>query len=138
MQSRESITQMYSRFTDITNGLAGLGKTCDIRDMVRKILRSLPGSWTPKVTAIEEANDLRRMSLEKLIGSLMAHGINMERLGESSSRKKHSNTLKGEVMEKIGQPIRSRKLKKSGFSLVGSTWTKTSMVEGEGIIGKVP
>ncbi|MQM08163.1 hypothetical protein Taro_041017 [Colocasia esculenta] len=36
------------------------------------------------------------MSLEKLIGSLMAHEINMERLGESSSRKKHSNALKAE------------------------------------------
>ncbi|MQL86331.1 hypothetical protein Taro_018864 [Colocasia esculenta] len=94
MQSEESITQMYSRFTDITNGLAGLGKTYDIGYMVRKILRSLPASWTPKVTTIEEANDLRRMSLEKLIGSLMAHEINMERLGESSSRKKHSNALK--------------------------------------------
>ncbi|MQM12706.1 hypothetical protein Taro_045626 [Colocasia esculenta] len=85
---------MYSRFTDITNGLAGLGKTYEIRDMVRKILSSLLASWTPKVTAIEEANDLKRMSLEKLIGSLMAHEINMERLGESSSRKKHSNALK--------------------------------------------
>ncbi|MQL68791.1 hypothetical protein Taro_001033 [Colocasia esculenta] len=48
------------------------------------------------VTAIEEANDLKRMSLEKLIGSLMAHEINMERLGESSSRKKQSNALKAE------------------------------------------
>ncbi|MQM17896.1 hypothetical protein Taro_050877 [Colocasia esculenta] len=64
--------------------------------MVRKILRSLLSSRTPKVTAIEEANDLKRMSLEKLIGSLMAHEINMERLGESSSRKKHSNALKAE------------------------------------------
>ncbi|MQM19043.1 hypothetical protein Taro_052041 [Colocasia esculenta] len=94
MQSGESITQMFSRFTDITNGLAGLGKTYEMGDMVRKILRSLPSSWTPKVTAIEEANDLKRMSLEKLIGSLMAHEINMERLGESSSRKKLSNALK--------------------------------------------
>ncbi|MQL82965.1 hypothetical protein Taro_015451 [Colocasia esculenta] len=34
------------------------------------------------------------MSLEKLIGSLMAHEINIERLGESSSRKKQSNALK--------------------------------------------
>ncbi|MQL91035.1 hypothetical protein Taro_023640 [Colocasia esculenta] len=72
MQPDESITQMFSRFTDITNGLAGLGKTYEIGDMVRKILRSLPSSWTPKVTTIEEANDLKRMSLEKLIGSLMA------------------------------------------------------------------
>ncbi|MQM12424.1 hypothetical protein Taro_045342 [Colocasia esculenta] len=82
MQPGESITQMYSRFTDITNGLAGLGKTYDMGDM------------TPKVTAKEESNDLKRMSLEKLIGSLMAHEINMERLGESSSRKKHNNALK--------------------------------------------
>ncbi|MQL91501.1 hypothetical protein Taro_024119, partial [Colocasia esculenta] len=82
MQPGESITQMYNRFIDITNGLAGLGKTYDMGDM------------TPKVTAIEEANDLKRMSLEKLIGSLMAHKINMERLGESSSRKKHNNALK--------------------------------------------
>ncbi|MQL83549.1 hypothetical protein Taro_016040, partial [Colocasia esculenta] len=73
-----------------------LGKTYEIGDMVRKILRSLPSTWTPKVTAIEEANDLKRMSLEKLIGSLMAHEINMERLRESSSRKKHSNALKAE------------------------------------------
>ncbi|MQM19816.1 hypothetical protein Taro_052828, partial [Colocasia esculenta] len=96
MQSGESITQMYSRFTDITNGSAGLGKSYEMGDMVRNILRSLPASWTPKVTAIEEANDLKRMSVEKLIGSLMAHEINMERLGESSSRKKHTNALMAE------------------------------------------
>ncbi|MQL70035.1 hypothetical protein Taro_002345 [Colocasia esculenta] len=94
MQLGETVTQMFSRFTDITNGLAGLGKSYEMGDMVWKILRSLPSSWTPKVTAIEEANDLKRMSLEKLIGSLMAHEINMERLGESSSRKKHTNALK--------------------------------------------
>ncbi|MQL90456.1 hypothetical protein Taro_023050 [Colocasia esculenta] len=99
MQSGETITQMYSQFTDITNGLAGLGKTYEMGDMVRKILRSLLASWTPKVTAMEEANDLKRMSLEKLIGSLMAHKINMERLRESSSRKKHSNALKAEEDE---------------------------------------
>ncbi|MQM20203.1 hypothetical protein Taro_053220 [Colocasia esculenta] len=94
MQPKESITQMFNRFTDITNGLAGLEKNYEMGDMVRKILRSLPASWTPKVTSIEKANDLKRMSLEKLIGSLMAHEINMERLRESSSRKKHSNALK--------------------------------------------
>ncbi|MQM09186.1 hypothetical protein Taro_042052 [Colocasia esculenta] len=98
MQQGESITQMYSRFTDITNGLAGLGKTYQMGDMVRKILRSLPASWTPKVTAIEEANDLKIMSLEKLIGSLIAHEINMERLRESSSRKKHSNASRQKKM----------------------------------------
>ncbi|MQL77297.1 hypothetical protein Taro_009704 [Colocasia esculenta] len=46
--------------------------------------------------------------------------------------------LKGELMEKMGQPIRSRNLKKSGFSLIGNVWTKISVVESEAIIGEVP
>ncbi|MQM13810.1 hypothetical protein Taro_046736 [Colocasia esculenta] len=46
--------------------------------------------------------------------------------------------LKGEVMEKMGQPIQSRNLKKSGFSLVGNIWTKNFMAEGEAIIGEAP
>ncbi|MQL68301.1 hypothetical protein Taro_000582 [Colocasia esculenta] len=49
---------------------------------------------TDKVRAIEEENDLMTMSLKKLIGSLMAHEINMERLGESSTKKKCNNALK--------------------------------------------
>ena len=40
-------------------------------------------------------------------------------------------------MEKMGQPIRSRNLKKSGFSLIGNVWTKTSVAESEAIIGEV-
>ncbi|MQM23101.1 hypothetical protein Taro_056163 [Colocasia esculenta] len=36
MQSGESITQMYSRFTDITNRLASLGKTYEMGDMLKK------------------------------------------------------------------------------------------------------
>ncbi|MQM08818.1 hypothetical protein Taro_041675 [Colocasia esculenta] len=46
-----------------------------------------------------------------------------------------TSTVK-ELMEKMGQPIRSRNLKKSGFSLVGNVWTKTSVAEGEAIIGE--
>ncbi|MQL83461.1 hypothetical protein Taro_015953 [Colocasia esculenta] len=45
--------------------------------------------------------------------------------------------LKGELMEKMGQPIKSRNLKKSGFSLIGNVWTKTSVAESEAIIGEV-
>ncbi|MQM11561.1 hypothetical protein Taro_044469 [Colocasia esculenta] len=46
--------------------------------------------------------------------------------------------LKREVMEKMSQPIRSKNLKKSGFFLVGNVWTKTSVAEGEAIIGGAP
>ncbi|MQM09416.1 hypothetical protein Taro_042284 [Colocasia esculenta] len=90
----ESISQMYNKFTKIINGLASLGKKYSQGEMIRKILRYLPAKWTPKATAIEEANDLSTMTFEKLIGSLMAHEINMERLGESSFRRSPNNAFK--------------------------------------------
>ncbi|MQM15682.1 hypothetical protein Taro_048630 [Colocasia esculenta] len=44
--------------------------------------------------------------------------------------------LNGEVSDKMGQAIRSRNLKKNDFSLVAGVWTKTSVAEGEAIIGE--
>ncbi|KAL6321698.1 hypothetical protein AAG906_031207 [Vitis piasezkii] len=44
---------------------------------VIKILRSLPKKWETKVTAIQEAKDLTKLSLEELIGSLMTYEINL-------------------------------------------------------------
>ncbi|MQL75640.1 hypothetical protein Taro_008017 [Colocasia esculenta] len=39
------------------------------------------------------------------------------------------------VVEKMGQCIRSRNLKKSGFSVIEGVWSKTTVAEGEAIIG---
>ncbi|MQM19405.1 hypothetical protein Taro_052409 [Colocasia esculenta] len=46
--------------------------------------------------------------------------------------------VSGAVVEKMGQSIRSRNLKKIGFSVQNGIWTKTSVAEGEAIIGDVP
>ncbi|MQL96951.1 hypothetical protein Taro_029635 [Colocasia esculenta] len=45
--------------------------------------------------------------------------------------------LSGTVVEKMGQAIRSRNLRKCGFSVVNGVWSKTSMVEGEAIMEEV-
>ncbi|MQL79049.1 hypothetical protein Taro_011491 [Colocasia esculenta] len=42
--------------------------------------------------------------------------------------------LSGAVVEKMGQAIRSRNLKKSGFSVESGVWFKASVAEGEAII----
>ena len=42
MEPTESITNMFTRFTDIVNSLKYLGKDYTNSDLVRKILRSLP------------------------------------------------------------------------------------------------
>ncbi|GAV62914.1 DUF4219 domain-containing protein/UBN2 domain-containing protein, partial [Cephalotus follicularis] len=72
------ISDMFTRFTTIINSLKNLGKSYSNQELVRKILRCLPKSWTPKVTAIEEAKDLSTLPLEQLLGSLMTHETTMK------------------------------------------------------------
>ncbi|GAV83497.1 DUF4219 domain-containing protein/UBN2 domain-containing protein, partial [Cephalotus follicularis] len=72
------ISDMFTRFTTIINSLKNLGKYYPNQELVRKILRCLLKSWTPKVTAIEEAKDLSTLPLEQLLGSLMTHEMTMK------------------------------------------------------------
>ena len=78
MEANESIKEMFTRFTEIINNLDSLGKTFTTEENVRKILRSLPkAKWEPKVTAIEEAQDLTVLELDDLQGKLLTHELLM-------------------------------------------------------------
>ncbi|GAV69277.1 LOW QUALITY PROTEIN: zf-CCHC domain-containing protein/UBN2 domain-containing protein, partial [Cephalotus follicularis] len=48
MHNDECMSDMFSRFTTIVNSLKNLGKSYSNQELVRKILRCLPRSWTPK------------------------------------------------------------------------------------------
>ncbi|GAV62619.1 zf-CCHC domain-containing protein/UBN2 domain-containing protein [Cephalotus follicularis] len=78
MKENENISGMFVRFTNIINSLQSLNKCYTNSEMVRKILRCLPKSWMPKVTAIEEAKDLNTLPLEELLGSLMTHEMTIK------------------------------------------------------------
>ncbi|GAV79545.1 UBN2 domain-containing protein, partial [Cephalotus follicularis] len=75
----DDIKSMFSRFTNIINALQALDKIYSNSEMVRKILRCLPRSWMPKVTAIEEAKNPNVLALEDLLGSLMTHELSMQK-----------------------------------------------------------
>ena len=77
MKDDENIESMYSRFKILVAGLQVLKRSYTTSDHVRKILRSLPSRWRPKVTAIQEAKDLDTLGLEELISSLMSHEIEL-------------------------------------------------------------
>ncbi|CAI0550852.1 unnamed protein product [Linum tenue] len=64
---------MDKRFSTLVNRLKGLGKDFTSKELVRKVLRSLPLEWMAKRTVIEEVKDLNVLSLENLIGSLLSH-----------------------------------------------------------------
>ncbi|KAA0060050.1 gag-pol polyprotein [Cucumis melo var. makuwa] len=66
----EFIAEFNARVLDIANELDALGEKMSDSKLVRKVLRSLPSKFNMKVTAIEEANDLSKMKLDELFGSL--------------------------------------------------------------------
>ena len=53
IKSDESITEMFTSFTNITNSLKSLDKSYSNSDLVRKVLRSLPRTWKANVTTIQ-------------------------------------------------------------------------------------
>ena len=87
MEEQESIDQMFGRFQTITNNLRSLGKVYTTQEHVRKILRSLPRQWRPKVTAIQEARDLSTLALENLLGSLKVHELELNEEGTEKRAK---------------------------------------------------
>ncbi|GAV73189.1 DUF4219 domain-containing protein/UBN2 domain-containing protein [Cephalotus follicularis] len=78
MKENQNIFGMFVRFTNIINSLQSLNKCYTNSEMLRKILRCLPKSWMPKVTAIEEAKDLNTLPLEELLGSPMTHEMTIK------------------------------------------------------------
>ncbi|GAV70927.1 zf-CCHC domain-containing protein/UBN2 domain-containing protein [Cephalotus follicularis] len=93
MNENEDIKSMFSRFTNIINALQALDKTYSNSEMVRKILRCLPRSWTPKVTAIEEAKNLKVLALEDLLGSLMTHELSMQKKDDDEEKEKKKKKI---------------------------------------------
>ena len=53
--------------------------------IVRKILRSLPESFSAKVTAIEESKDLDDIKIQELIGSLQTYELSLPTQRKSKS-----------------------------------------------------
>ena len=98
MDPNETISAMFTRFTDIINGLKCLGRNYSNADLVQKILRSLPDKWDPKVTAIQEAKDLNTLPLDELMGSLITHELTLQHRNEDELKKKKSIALKA-IME---------------------------------------
>ncbi|GAU40502.1 hypothetical protein TSUD_189840 [Trifolium subterraneum] len=104
MKEEETIDQMYGRFTSIINELNSLGKSYTTRERIRKILRCLPKTWRPIVTAITVAKDLTKVSLEDLIGSLKAHESVLQE--EKPKRKMIAlETQSGECSQKDETPF---------------------------------
>lgn len=96
MKEDENIETMFSRFQILVYDLQFLNKIYTTSDHVKKILRSRHVKWGLRVTAIQEAKDFNKLTLENLISSRKSH--EMELIGNEPAKKSKSITMKS--MEK--------------------------------------
>ena len=75
MSDKETVMDICTRFTHVTNKLKSLGKSFIIEELVRKILRFFLHSWETKVTATQEAKKMDEISLDELIGNLQTYKL---------------------------------------------------------------
>jgi hypothetical protein len=73
MKEYETIGKYFLRVEGIVNAMKALGETFGEPSLVHKILRSLPDRFNPKVSSIEELNDLKTLSFDQLLGTLTAY-----------------------------------------------------------------
>lgn len=73
MKAGEKVDELLSRTMRIITQIRSYGDTIEDRKIVPKLLRSLPPSFYPIVTTIEESKDIRQPSLTALMGSLKTH-----------------------------------------------------------------
>ncbi|XP_070041144.1 uncharacterized protein [Nicotiana tomentosiformis] len=75
MKESEPIQVMMTRFTIIKNELKSFENVFTSEELVSKVLRILPASWESKVTAIHEAKELDKISLDELTENLKTHQV---------------------------------------------------------------
>ncbi|XP_071724666.1 uncharacterized protein [Rutidosis leptorrhynchoides] len=93
MKPGESITDMFSRFTDIVNGLENQGQKISDPMKVNKLLRGLSKDWNHIKTSIRETQRIMPLSVDELIGTLQSYEV--ERINEDEDpRGKKSIALK--------------------------------------------
>lgn len=85
MDDNETFDVFYAKLSDIANSSFNLGEKIPESKIVRKILRSLPERFQPKVTAIEEVQNIDNLSVEQLVGNLQAYEANLRQPKKSKS-----------------------------------------------------
>jgi len=94
MNEKESIDDMITKFTKITNGFSSLGDKIDNDQKVKKVIYALPPSWRVKSTTLKKLNDKKKMGLISLIGNLKTHEMKRKAREEKVPQKKKSLTFK--------------------------------------------
>ena len=94
MLENESIAEMLTRFTKITNELSSLGDNIDNDQKIRKVIRALLKAWEVKITTLKELNDREEMDFSGFIENLKTLEMKMKVREEKETPKKKTIAFK--------------------------------------------
>jgi hypothetical protein len=98
MKEDETVGKYFLRVEGMVNAMKALGETIGEPSLVHKILRSLPDRFNPKVSSIEELNDLKTLSFDQLLGTLTGYEMRIV-TDKSTSREASFKAGKNEDSE---------------------------------------
>ena len=82
MREDEIVGKYFLRVKELVNAMKALGEKIEEPSLIQKILRSLADRFNPKVSTIEELNDLKDLDFDQLLGTLTAYEM---RIGKDKS-----------------------------------------------------
>jgi hypothetical protein len=99
MKYEENIFEYFERFDNIINSISRLGVEVSDNELVEKILRTLPILYNPKVSALEDRENLDKLTMDELYGILIAY----------ESILGHENLSQGELAFKVLKKTKNKK-----------------------------
>ena len=90
MKKDEKVSDFSSHFTKIFSELRDLGERLEEKEVVVKLLRSIPVKYDSLTFSLEQFGNMRGLSVDEVIGSLRVHE---QRLQERDSREEEQVLL---------------------------------------------
>ena len=66
MNEEENICQYFERIDTIVNAVRRLGQNVSNDEIIDKVLRTLPMIYNPKVSTLEDMEDINKLTLDEL------------------------------------------------------------------------
>jgi hypothetical protein len=104
MKEDENIVAYFLRVDETVNEIIGLGEEVDESTISKKVLRSLPMRFDPKISALEERVDLDSISMDELHGIFTTYEMRTEQenpgIKEVAFKASKKSKKKGNLKEK--------------------------------------
>ena len=88
MKGEENIGEYLLHVDEVVNAIRWLGGKLKEKEILRKVLRTVPMRYDPKVSTLEEWDDLKKVTMDELHGILTAYEM---WIGQNGSSRKEAS-----------------------------------------------